>query len=235
MTSRPAVALAASLVVATVLLASAGGAQAATTVYDNGGPDGVIGSDLEDGVAGITAEDFRLTGAARLTGATVDLFAFFDEQVAGKQIAYDIYADAQNAPGQLLTSGVSVNLQQTDSGVRFSDRLTIFSVSFDFQTPFEAAADTTYWLGIHVNSPMSERIFWASTPANGTGLAEYTFAQFPDRPFTTNVSPIIEHAFSLQIGGGSSVPEPDTWALAIAGVGLAGAALRRRPGVEKLA
>jgi len=233
MTSRPAALLAASL--AAGLLALAGGAQAATTVYDNGGPDGIGGTDLEDGFAGITAEDFRLAGAARLTGATVDLLAFFDGQVDGVPIAYDIYADSGSGPGTLLTSGVSAHLRQTDTGVRVNNRLPVFAVAFDFQTPFEAAANTTYWLGVHANSPLDTRIFWASTPANGTGLAEYTFAQFPDRPFTTNVQPITEHAFSLQTGGGSTVPESSTWALAVAGFSLAGAALRRRRGVEKLA
>jgi hypothetical protein len=214
----------AALTAAYGLLVLASGAQA-STVFSNGGPDGITGSDLENDFAGVVAEDFSLASAARLTGATVFLGAFDNAAVEGVPIQYDIYADSENAPGQLLASGVGDNLSQQDSGARFADTHVIYAVSFDFESAFEAAANTTYWFGIHADSPLSTRIFFMSAPANGSRLAQYSFAAHPNE-FTSNVSPTIEHAFSLSAA--DPVPEPSTWALSIMGFGLAGAALRRR-------
>jgi hypothetical protein len=202
---------------AAVAFAGLASAAQATTVYDNGAPNGANGNET---AAWVQAEDFKLGAAASLTGATVDIFSYGGASVIGTPLHYDIFGDLGGSPGAILASGAAGGVTYANSGVSFNGH-TIYDVAFNFATPFSAAANTTYWLGIHETSAFNRvELYFATTNGNGTATGHESYQGTFDN-WGSNGQ---EHAFSLQAG----VPEPATWALMLGGFGLAGVALRRR-------
>ena len=113
----------------------------------------------------------------------------------------------------------------TDSGIVWCCTGNDFLFSFNFSSAFTAAAGAKYHLGIHTGAPGNfslGNIYWVTTLFNLTitGRASH-FGRFHNWTQTG-----AEHAFFLI--GGDNVPEPDRWAMMIAGFGLVGAAMRRR-------
>lgn len=126
-----------------------------------------------------------------------------------------------------------------------------FSVTFD---PTVAVSDTTDGLDVHgVNLPISGHfaysftpfgaltfggIAWAGDQASAASFGTDDFSMAFFHPLTTPIAP---SAFYTRAGVPNAwfagtgvvtaidgVPEPSTWGLTIVGVGVAGAALRRR-------
>jgi hypothetical protein len=193
----------------------ASGAQAAT-VFDNGGPAD-NGNEVSQWVQ---AEDFTLASAANLTGAKVNLFTF-GASLTDVPLNYYIFAHDGNNPGGLLASGTGNSVTITENGVGYGGR-TIYAVSFNFVDAFSAAANTTYWFGIHATDQFNRaEIYFASSAANGTNSAESYLGSFNN--WNNNGA---EHSFSLQGDFGSAVPEPTTWAMMIVGFGTVGTMVR---------
>jgi hypothetical protein len=95
-------------------------------------------------------------------------------------------------PGGLLATGAAQNVVATDSGLPWccgSDNAWL--VTFDLQSPFNAAAGTTYWLGLTGAGGTALHAYWltATYTYPGNGGADYG-----DGFFSTSA----EYAFYLE-------------------------------------
>jgi hypothetical protein len=206
------------ILASTALTMGAVSAEAAV-VYNNGAPNNVNGNET---TAWVQAEQFSFGGATNVAGAGVYLAG---SGTYDGNFQYYIFADAAGTPGSVLASG-SVTPTITDTGVPwpFGGNTRLFA--FNFNSIFNAAAGTTYWLGIHASSDFArDEIYWVTTAANATATGFESSGGTFNNWFNNGQ----EHAFYLEgarIGG--AVPEPATWALMIGGFALAGAAARAR-------
>ena len=95
--------------------------------------------------------------------------------------------------------------------------------TFNFGSAFVAAANTTYYLGIHASAAGSfdrDELYWAGSAVSGVSGQESSNGTFNNWSANGN-----NHAVFLD---GSAVPEPATWALMIGGFAMTGVAMRRR-------
>jgi hypothetical protein len=137
----------------------------AGVVYDNGGPDGVDGSEM---TAWIQAEDFLLGAPTSLTNVS---FWSMEADVAYQgSIFWQIYSDDAGNPGTVLFSGTATPTrtaapEATAWGYPIGMR-NDFSVG-----PIALLGGTTYWLGLH-NGPLATTyrwdFYWATADANTT-------------------------------------------------------------------
>jgi hypothetical protein len=189
------------------------GAANASVVYDNGGPNGVNGNEFAQWVQ---TEDFTLGSTAKIGGATIDVFSLGVS--AYTPITYYIFGDSSGAPGGVLATGTASVTSDVATGLTDAGA-PVDAITFNFATPFVAAAGTTYHLGIH-SSNAFDRLenYWATTNGNGTttGIESDggTFNNWSDNGQ--------EHAFTLNGG----VPEPAMWAMMLVGFGAVGLTLR---------
>ena len=195
----------------------------AATIYNNGGPTPTDGN---ESAAWVQAESFTLTAASLVGSAGVYMSAFGGGGYNNSGFQYYIFANSAGTPGAVLTTG-SVTPTITNAGLNDAAGSPVKLFSFNFATPFAAAANTTYFFGIHANAAGNftrTDIYWDKAAGNGTPTgresAGGTFNNWSDNGN--------EHAFFLGDAVGGAVPEPATWAMMLAGFGLTGAALRRR-------
>lgn len=183
------------------------------------------------------AEDFSFATATTVGGAGVYVGSFAgDLSNWDGAFQYAIYGDAGGHPaGAALTSG-SVAPTTSETNVEWFNGGTgnAFLFQFDFNTPFAAAANTTYWLGVHAAADYDSRddLYFATTYSNGT-VGYGQLENQGDWHVTGH-----DHAFYLTDGAqvvSGGVPEPASWALMILGFGLAGSTLRGRRVVAALA
>ncbi len=204
------------------LLLAAAPASAAV-IYNNGGPDSISGNET---VAWVQAEDFGFAGGATVTGAGVYLAGYGGIGTWDGNFQYYIFADAGGIPGAVLATG-SPAVTTSDSGTAWCCGGNAFLFEFDLAAPFNAAAGTTYWLGIHAggaNNFNRDEIYWVTTAGNATATGQESSGGTFDNWFGNGQ----EHAFYLVGDRGGVIPEPATWAMLIAGFGLVGMAARRR-------
>ena len=205
--------------------AASGSARAATNLITNGG------FELTNNGYSETDTPVGWTNIGHTDG--VIAYSVFNTPAYDGSYYYDEggYGDAANGPGDgieqtvatvagqqyTLTFGLS---QENESGTEIADvtigsqetqyTLTPTSNYGEFQLPF-----TTYQISYTADSPTTTIAFTTDAPAPSLG----------------DNDPLID-GISFSGPSVSSAPEPSTWALMIAGVGLAGAALRlgRRSG-----
>lgn len=183
------------------------GAEAAT-VYDNGPASGPRAYSI---MGTVLADDFTLGAAGVLTGATTNLYGpQWPRQSA--QLNYFIFEDAGGKPGVVLASGAAVN----------ATFVSFYGLAFDFASTFQAAANTTYWLGVTGTNP-AEPLYVMETKANNSTTLPMGSNGGSLDNWTSGRS---ELSFSLQGDFGSAVPEPATWAMMIMGFGAAGSMVR---------
>lgn len=190
----------------------------ATVVFQNGDTDRAGGTEMS---RRLQAHDFSLTSTAALTGASfyaLDLSNRIDELA----LSYAFFADAGGLPGALLVSGSAVNLNLQALGPQGGFGDPEYRVSFRFADAVPLASDTRYWFALQFTDglPNTLDIYWVNVPANGSELGAYLL----DDGWSASIN---EASFTLEAGA-AAVPEPGSWALLVAGFGLAGATLRRR-------
>jgi hypothetical protein len=213
--------LAAAATAAVVSMAAS--AASAGIVYNNGAPNGSNGNEA---VEWVQTEDFTFGANTSVTGAGVYLAnntnGLLNNWDGGFQ--YYLFDDNSGNPGSVLATG-SVNPTVTDTGNTWCCGGDIYLFAFNFGSAFNAAAGTTYHLGIHAGDSGNfnrDNIYWVTTNLNATSTGRESDGGTFNNWFNNGQ----EHAYYLTGAGG--VPEPATWALMIGGLGLAGASLRSR-------
>jgi hypothetical protein len=209
------------LVIATAALIAAASSASAGIVFTTGAP--VAGATGNEATLWIQANSFSLGSAATIVGGGVYVGSYTgDLSPWDGSFTYWIFADAGGAPGASLATGAAQNVISSDTGIAWCCGGNMQLLEFDLAAGFNAAAGTTYWLGIHLAADFDSRdeLYWAGSFAGNHsesfGGTQNNWASFGPR-----------HAFFLT-GEGGVIPEPATWAMLIAGFGLVGAAARRR-------
>lgn len=199
----------------------------AAIVYNNGAPNTSSGNET---VAWVQAEDFKFASNTAINSAGVYLAGFGGIGNWDGQFQYTIFGDAGGSPGAALQSG-SASITPTNTGGAWCCGDNAYLFAFNLASTFNAAAGSTYWLGIHagaVGNFNRDDIYWVSTGSNGTLAGNESFGG----TLTNWASNGAEHAFYLDGARLAGIPEPAAWAMMLAGFGLVGAAMRRR---EKVA
>jgi hypothetical protein len=199
----------------------------ASIVFDNGAANGSRGfwSDLDQGQE--MADNFVL-GAGDHTITDVSWSGSYyssNVPVATDAFTIRIFADSLGLPTTvpLLSFNVGNAVNRVDSGINDGYLgLDIYNYSASI-TATTLTAGTTYWLSI-VNNTAGNTVNWLWESSASTGNDAYRSNSSND----WNVaSPVMELAFQLN-DTAPAVPEPETWGMLLAGVGLVGAAARRR-------
>ncbi len=204
----------ATVILALSCVAGATSATATTITFDDFNNDNVI--PLPDTYAGLNWNNFYVIPGPDYINPASD---YGDGVVSPKNVAF-------NGSGRpaTISSGSPFTLNSGYFTAPFMDDLTVEVTGFDGATQLY----TTSFV-VDTSGPMLVTFDW-------TGLSKVTFAtsggtvhpgfggSFPS--FSLDNLTVDEPV--------ASVPEPATWALAIAGFGLAGGALRRRAARLKL-
>jgi hypothetical protein len=214
-----------AIIVAALGLAVADGAANAAVIYDNGGPNQPTGTGA---TRSVNADDFTLGAGGAVGGAGVYITGIGGIGHWDGTVDYFVFADNSGSPGAVLASGSGQNATTTDTGMAMGGLHDIFLVEFDLESVFDAAAGTTYWLGIHLAADFDwgNTIYWVTTAANGTNPSKRAFEGSLDN-WGDHIWPYdpMGQAFFLTGGERVSVPEPS--ALALLGAGLVGLGLIR--------
>jgi len=194
----------------------------ATTIYDNGAPNNNNGFQI-GGVIGAggytTADNFILTNAASVGGVGFYFQNF--NAVWNNNISYAIRADSGGMPGAILASGQGQNAIETPTNIPWCCGGNAYLITFDLQTAFAAAGGTSYWLELGgaggTNTP-----YWVTTGSSQGPHAVNMLNGVVNSSYGSDV------AFYLTGGAVPGVPEPETYAMLLAGLGLLGFVARRR-------
>ncbi|HWF00489.1 MAG TPA: choice-of-anchor R domain-containing protein [Caulobacteraceae bacterium] len=128
-------------------------------------------------------------------------------------ITVSLLSDDATSPGAVLTT----------LGTISPGDLTADGSVFTFSNATPLTASNRYWIEL-TSSNTSASWFWADSD-NGTGVAGEFFSN------ANGVFPAADGPYEMQVIGADAVgtvPEPAAWSLMILGVGLTGAAMRRR-------
>ncbi len=185
------------------------------TIFSQGAPN----SNSIDMTSYRLADDFTLAQAATITGINFWYTSAPESNLT--TVSWAIYNSTANAPGTLIGSG--------NSPVATAAFFNIYIAALSTSSVNLAAG--TYWLELHSGSSLTgtsgPQNFWVFATDNATSLALFNNgAGFPNSPINPGSQGYGQFAFEL-IGttGVSGVPEPATYAMLAAGLGLI--ALRR--------
>ncbi|WP_350131935.1 FxDxF family PEP-CTERM protein [Nitrosomonas sp.] len=213
---------AAVLVVALSSIGWVAPAAAAGINYDNGGPDGSRGwwSDF-DGVNQQMADNFVLiAGSSTLTGVNWSgSYYSTNSPAATDNFLIRIFGDLGGVPdiNPIYSFSVGNAVNRVDSGIddaTFSIDIYNYSAAIPSTT---LVAGTTYWLSV-VNNTSGFTDDWLWENSNPVGSSAFRLGDGNSWNAHTT-----ELAFQI-----TAVPEPETYAMLLAGLGLLGFAARRR-------
>jgi len=201
---------AAALAAAAILLTTATASNAGA-VYDNLGSS-QDGSDPLFSF-GPLADSFT-TGAAGSLGGVAVLLGSDSSSIVG-DIQVGLYADDGDAPGaELLSLGSLSSAAVSTAGFN--------AYGFTSASPFQLAADTTYWVEIVSASPNALEWSWSNdlSALGVAGQSSYSAALG-----TSANSDFGPYQMAVQV---SPVPESSSISLALLGLAATAAAVRRR-------
>jgi hypothetical protein len=171
-----------------------------------------------------TYDNFMLSSAATIT--SVDFVGMFLDFPAGAphteapitKFTLTIYNNSGFQPGSAIyTTSVNGNANQTSLGAYNG----LPADSYSIATDFSALGGATYWLSIVADLDYPPAWGWGISSTHGVSYLDYYGQRYGESS---------EMAFALNSGG--AVPEPASWAMMVAGLGLAGVMLRRRTSVS---
>ncbi len=187
---------------ATSLMLTANPAQAAV-IFNGGSPNLLNGREMTQWVE---ADDFNLSQSKNLT--SVDFWTVENGAWDGS-LQYSLFTDAGSQPSSsAFASGSGINVVKTATGRSLGGVYTEYKYSFDLPTSVSLAANTTYWLGLHLNNTYSTRsdLYWETT-SSGFGVNSQASVGGTFDNWSTNSDQL---AFVLNSSPTAAVPEPFT-------------------------
>jgi len=155
-------------------------------------------------------DDFQLSSASNVNGVAWTGGYFNGANASINSFFLGIYADAAGTPGALMAAGTFPG----NAGEACVSNICTYSVSFgDY-----AMSAGTYWVSVVPDIGFPPQWGWA-TSATGTNNANQCF-------FAACSSIGVNMAFDVM--GAPAVPEPETYALMLAGLGALALVARRR-------
>ena len=196
------------------------GAAHAGIIYDNGAPDLLSGNFSDTGFPNLVVDDFVLDPGSNVI-TDIHWFGGYGNGnlLPDDDFTISIFEQLAGEPNAVALHELNVgSVGRTNTGNAIFG-FDIYEYWVDI-SPIVLTANTTYYLGIGNNTPLSsDNWFWA-TSAHATGSA---FETSPGSPWNTLPN---DYAFYLTDDANAPVPEPAT--MSLLAMGLAGLAMRAR-------
>jgi len=149
----------------------------------------------------------------------------FDSGPARSGVNYSLSGSAGQAYTSAPASITGLNTGLTLTNTTTNDFVTITNVSF-----YSSPGSAFLTLGFNLNSIRvnAGEALVISGPTTGSFLVGSAFSNFQEGSWTVNTALYQNFGAVMTVGGTPAVPEPSTYGLALGGLALAGAAVRRR-------